>query len=383
MSTNILTEQNNLQELIVLYSKAKENYYTGESIMSDSDFDELEEKLIELGYDPKVGYIDSAIDDEEKIPHTNMVLSLGKQKILEDTMDLEIANKLFDKYGLSDLSWKYDGLALNLNYKNGQLISAATRGNGKVGRNVMYKVKGKIPQTINITKDVELRFEAVMKNQVFNEKYSEKYSHPRNLVAGIFNDITETDERINDVDLVLLEVIYHDGTIGSIEDFKEFKPKTYFIIDSVESLKLIFDKASTNRSVYDYGTDGMVLSSKSFEFKHNGKHPNHAIAIKFNPPKLIGTITKIDWNLQRTGTYKPIIHFEPLTVDGRKIKKASGYNMAYILKHDLCPGKQVQIVLSNDIIPMVKALDSKENTLSEFGMPFKELINLNMPTKNS
>ena len=84
----------------------------------------------------------------------------------------------------------------------------------------MYKLKNKIPQTISCKENVELRFEAVMKNQTFLEKYSDAYSHPRNLVAGIFNDITETDKRIDDVDLVLLEVIYHDGTIGNIDNLQ-------------------------------------------------------------------------------------------------------------------------------------------------------------------
>jgi DNA ligase (NAD+) len=326
----------NLQLQIQQYLEAKEKYYLGEPIMSDEKFDELEEQLIELGYDPKVGLVDTIVSDSDKVEHKNKVLSLSKQKVLEETMSIEIAEKLFSNYGLSDLSWKYDGLAICLNYENGQLIDASTRGNGTLGRNVMYKVKGKVPQTISSKENVELRFEAVMKNQIFNTKYSEKYSHPRNLVAGIFNDITETDERIDDVDFVLLEAISHDGYVLPISQFQEFQHKSFVKIDSAESLKQAFDEASANRSTYSYGTDGMVLTSVDVNmFEHNGHHPKHAIAIKFMPPKLISTITKISWTLHRTGNYKPIIHFEQIIVDGRSIKKASGYNLAYFIENDL------------------------------------------------
>jgi DNA ligase (NAD+) len=90
------------------------------------------------------------------------------------------------------------------------------------------------------------------------------------------------------------------------------------------------------------------------QFEHNGHHPIHAIAVKFKPPQLVSTVTEIEWKLQKTGKLVPIIHFKPITVDGRLIKKASGHNIEYLVKHDIVPGKTVQVILANDIIPQVK-----------------------------
>lgn len=350
----------NIHQLIEKYGNAKEKYYQGEPLMSDEEFDALEDQLVSLGFDPKVGY--DEIDENEKVQHGQKMLSLGKRKVLDDEMELEMAKEIHSKYGDGTLSWKYDGLAINVRYKNGKLFSASTRGNGTHGRNVLYKVKHLIPGTIHLLDDIELRFEGVMKTKTFEEKYLDlDYSHPRNLVAGIIRDENENDSRLQDVDLVLLEAVKVESgeIIKDLTQFDGFIIKKQFIIVGSHKLKEVFDMCNKRRSEYTYPTDGLVYSGFDFKyFNHNDHHPDHAVSIKFKPPMLVSTITQISWKLQRTGNYTPIIHFEPLKVDGRWIKKASGYNLHYLIENDLCAGKQVRIVLSNDIIPIVKQIDN-------------------------
>ena len=361
MTTSSKKELN--QNLIDKYFEYKEAYYSGQPLVSDEEFDAFELQLVDLGFDPKVGTIEE-INDSEKIEHGQKMLSLNKIQILEDEMLFDIAKSTFSKYNKGKLSWKYDGLAINVRYKNGKLVSASTRGNGTFGRNVLYKLKSKLPETISFLKDVELRFEAVMPTETFIKKYSSDYAHPRNLVAGIVRDENANDSRIEDFDLVLLEVIEVDNSTIILLDFDksfpEFPIKADFeIINDMYELREAYNKMYNSRSDYKYPTDGLVYASLTKTvFKHNGHHPEHAISIKFKPPRLISTIEKITWKLHRTGNWKPIIWYTPIVVDGRLCKKASGYNMRYIVDNNMVPGKQVELILSNDIIPTIRKIEN-------------------------
>jgi NAD-dependent DNA ligase len=167
--------------------------------------------------------------------------------------------------------------------------------------------------------------------ETFIKKYSSDYAHPRNLVAGIVRDENENDSRIEDVDLVLLEAIEVDNSeitlLGFTQLFPEFPNKADFeIINDMYELREAYNKMYNSRSDYKYPTDGLVYASlEKTSFKHNGHHPEHAISIKFKPPRLISTIEKITWRLHRTGNWKPLLQFNKLIVDGRTIQRASGY----------------------------------------------------------
>lgn len=348
----------NIEEKYELYKKAKFAYYnSSEPIMSDEEFDSLEDELIDAGYDPELGY--QEISKSDKIKHNLKMLSLGKIKVMDDKMSIETANELFDKYGPGLLSWKYDGLALEAQYKDGYLVALCTRGDGIYGKNVLEKFKHLVPYRINWMRKLDVRFEAVMNERVFEHKYSGKYKHSRNLVAGIFNDIDINDERKFDIEVKVLEIIDVESKKfiqpALINDWFVKNYKGHLNCYSASDIKQFFDECYKNRSNYQYGTDGMVytsLSQETYEFK--GNYPTYATAIKFKPPRLISTITDISWRLSRTGRYIPVIHFQPITVDGRNIKQASGYNLKYLLDNNLCVGQQVQVFLSNDIIPLVR-----------------------------
>lgn len=351
---------NIIQERINLYHQAKNAYYgSSEPIMSDEEFDNLEDQLVEAGYNPFIGEFE--FDDSNKIKHNHKMLSLGKKKVLDDEMDIEMAQDLFDKYGVGMLSWKYDGLALETSYVNGNLVSMSTRGDGEYGRNVIDKLRSLVPTKIGYFEKVDIRYEVVMNQRVFEEKYASKFKHSRNLVSGIVRDEDVNDQRKNDLQVKVIELIHVETkTLLTPEVVGQWFTENYkenYICKSAQDIKNFFDKMYKERDQYDFGTDGTVYSSiNQATFEYKGNHPVYSIAIKFKPPRLISTITDIVWTLQRTGNFIPVIKFSPLIVDGREIKQASGYNFMYLVKHDLCIGKQVQIILSNDIIPMIKPL---------------------------
>lgn len=349
-----------LQQQIEEYKKYKTSYYLGEPLISDAEFDELEEHLILSGYDPKVGYDD--VDESDKAKHRNKMLSLRKYQVLQSELLLEDAIEIFAIVGAGVLSWKYDGMAGEAQYTDGVLIKCVTRGDGDVGRDITKKMRSLIPNVLTEPVTIDVRFEIVMDQNVFLEKYPDQ-AHSRNLVAGIVRDENIDDPRKQDLQFKILEAIDMNGDLVHNDDLFKYNSwfmsnyKTYVIINSVEELMSAYNEFASSRSEYNIGTDGLVLTSNTAtHFDHDGKYPDYALAIKFMPPKLISTVKEIKWNLKKSGRYIPSVHINPIVVDGRRISKANGHNIEYLVKHNLVPGTQVQLILSNDIIPMLKKL---------------------------
>ena len=351
-----------LEQRIRLYHAYKSAYYTGEPLISDEEFDTFEEELIADGYDPIVGFV--TISNERKHAHRHQMLSLGKHKVHGDTMPIELAQELFNTYGPGLLSWKYDGLAADIEYTEGHLTCITTRGNGIVGQNVTEKLKHLVPSRINSLYNLNIRCEVVMVQQIFDTKYSMNYKHSRNLVAGIVNDIDVNDKRKYDLSIKVIEAINDKGFIVDPSRYDKVFSENYkehVECLSAEELCTAFNSSIKTRNLCNVGNDGMVYAkttnaSRQFAFK--GNKPLHAVAIKFKPIAFESIITNIHWSLHKSSRYSPIIEFSPITVDGRMIHKASGHNLAYLVKHNLTIGSKVKIVIHNDIIPGVSSLDN-------------------------
>lgn len=345
-----------LKKDIQLYNLYKESYYKGEPIISDLEFDEFEEDLIARGFDPFVGFDD--ISDSDKVEHRHKMLSLKKYQIVTDNITEEMAKEIFSKYGDGELSWKYDGMAFDLEYTSGVLTGIASRGDGDKGRNLLPKLKEFFPSKLSEKLTINVRGEIVMKNQTFFDKYEgTEYVHPRNLVAGIVRDENVNDPRKLDLSFRLFNAINEESDIVSIPSELKHLEAESFEVSGYTELKKLVDRLQEKRSSFDFPTDGLVYKNGNTEFDHDGKYPDNAASIKFKAPELNSTITGFTWKLSiKTGEYTPTIHFKPIIVDGRSIKKASGHNIEYLIKNDLREGKEVRIVLSNDIIPMIKNL---------------------------
>lgn len=346
-----------IEEKIDLYHEYKEAYYNGEPLISDEEFDEFENSLVQQGFDPVVGHL--IIDPKVKYIHRHKMLSLKKVQIQEDTMSLDIANSIFEKYGCGELSWKYDGLAWEISYTKGKLSMISTRGSGFEGRNVFEKFKFMFPEEIECGLDLDIRGECILPQNVFDTKYKDtNYSHPRNLASGIVRDETLQDSRKHDLQFIGVESINSkDGTLVNVP--KEFLGmwKQVFVCKSSLDIVNHYNTCTNIRQSQEFGTDGLVYNKTGVtKFEHDGHYPDHAIAIKFKPPMMISTITDITWKLHKTGRYVPKIHFSPIIVDGRKIVKATGHNLENLIKNNFTIGTQVRVVLSNDIHPMIKAI---------------------------
>lgn len=365
-----------LQNKIALWLEASHYYYnTDETLMSDEEFDSLTEYLVQHGVN--LDEIGAPTTASVKVKHRLPMRSLGKVKVKKtidgeeftESIKSKIAEKL-KRYGdiSSDTkllgSWKYDGCAVDIEYKNGFAIDAITRGNGSEGESIYQKIKHIIPMKLyceGVAFTGSIRGEVLMKKSIFAEKYAEKYANPRNLVSGILGDENLDDERKFDLSLKLYSVngLRSTKSLGSIETDK-IECFTSFDTLYFDELKNYYYTKQENRSLQEFPTDGIVIQfadeNVSDEFKGNSHEPYHMIAIKFPPKRAKTKIISVELNLRKSGEFIPNLRLEPTFIDGSTVRACNGYNWGYLIAHGLFPGAEIEIGKNGDIIPYVQSV---------------------------
>jgi len=385
-----------LGELANLINKHNFLYHTKDQPkISDDKYDklvkenfELESKYPELKLDKspsnKVG---GKIQNKfEKSNHLSPMYSLANGFKEEDLIEFDEKIKKFLNLEINEkLEYicepKIDGLSLNLTYKNGNLISAATRGDGKIGedvtknirniKNIPQQLKNGYPDLIEIRGEVfinKLDFEKI--NSYLDEK--NKFSNPRNAAAGSLRQLDYNISRSRP-----LKFLAH-GIGKSSKDFSEFD-KFYQNIEkfgikknllnlkssNLKSIYKFYKEINNKRSSLDYDIDGLVIKlnniSKQRRLGIVGKNPRWSIALKFSAEKAMTLIKDIDFQVGRTGSITPVARLESVNLGGVIISNASLHNFDEIRKKDISIGDIVEIQRAGDVIPQVLRV-TKKNT---------------------
>ena len=354
-----------ISELEEQYLKAKSAYYSGEPFMSDDEFDRLEQELRDASSD--VVNIVGSTDRNYKHPHLSPMLSLAKAQALANGLPPleQLANwfSSFPKDTRFEATPKYDGNAINLIYKKGKFLQAVTRGDKLKGRDVTSKLIRKVPLWIDIDKDVEVRGEAVIEVALFNEKYSQ-FKNPRNFIAGCLNKDDVTDDLLNEISFMALEVRIHDGDYEYPTDTQEFlnlhgfnKNHSHYMNFSSSEIAKIYDEMKLYReTISPFQLDGFVIKAQEDlrkSFGYSGHSPKWAIAVKFPPKEAITAVRSIKWNVGTTGEITPVVEMEPVDLDGTIVRNAAGFNVGHLMKNKIFPGATVAIAKAGDIIPQI------------------------------
>ena len=361
-------------DLEQLYFQAKESYYLGEPIMSDDEFDRMEQELINLG--STAPFIVGADDRKAKYSHPSPMLSLGKYQAAADgTPPTESANKWMANTGAKNFEAtpKFDGNAANVIYSNGKLIQILSRGNGTKGRDITDKVKHNVPETIPHTGTVEIRGEVCIKMKTFNSKYANEFKNPRNFVAGVLNRDDNSPETISEMDFIPVEArqqIDSDITYLNPNVIPGLKHQTPFFDFEIgeDNFKYLYGIMKNHReNVTDYQLDGFVIKAP-VEFRaklgENKHDPNWAIAIKFPPKEAITKIVDISWQWGKTGRVTPVAIMEPVDLDGSMVSRASLFNIGFIKGSGAMVGATVAIAKAGDIIPQIlRVITPSPNTV--------------------
>lgn len=382
-----------------LYMKAKEAYYEGTPIMTDAEFDALEERLKQQNDDITLNV--GAWDRRAKVAHPTPMLSLSKiqadkttgeapskefGKWLTDSLSKIIYSKEFKaEPGFSktiaiEYSQKLDGNAINVVYVDGVVKHALSRGDGAFGRDYLPRLInfGQFPKEISWKKDkiVEFRCEAVIDKSIFEKKYSKEFSNERNYVAGILNSDEATPEQLSEIDLIPVEIRAGKGdgkfrnlrldyaeTVGfkSAPELKRVHQSVYeetilgpiFVASKFTEMFNEYDKFKQNGK---YRVDGMVVKYEErwrSILGENEHDPNWGIAIKFKPEDCITEVTGFTLEMGKTGEITPVALLKPVELDGSIVTKACAYNYNFIKKNNLNVGSLVSLVKSGDIIPQI------------------------------
>ena len=287
---------------------------------------------------------------------------------------------------------KIDGLSVSLEYKNGEFVRGATRGNGLVGEDITDNLKTikHIPKTLTEKVNIIVRGEVFIGKKEFEDMNKEReeneeslFANARNAAAGSLRQLDSSIAASRPLDIYIFNVQKsQDIKFTSHYESLEYMKKLGFNVNPVlipckaisEAIEAI-NQIGEDRENLSFGIDGAVVKVDNLEQREilgtTYKTPKWAIAYKY-PPEAKETILKdIICQVGRTGAITPMAILEPVKVAGSTISKTTLHNEDFIKEKDLRIGDKVIIQKAGDVIPEVVRSVSEKRTGNEkiFEMP--------------
>jgi DNA ligase (NAD+) len=361
-------------------------------VISDAEYDELrrryaalEQAFPELAGADSLSHKVGAAPSEKfaKVRHRLAMLSLGN--IFADEEVEEFCSRVRRFLGLRDSApldvvaeAKIDGLSCSLRYENGELVQAATRGDGYEGEDVTANVRvvQAIPKRLKgAPKIFEARGEVYMRHADFAALNARQaaagkavYANPRNFAAG---SLRQLDPRIT-AERPLQFFAYAWGEVsepiastqfGAIEAMRRFglptNPLTRLCRSTAEMLAQ-YRAIEQQRATLGYDIDGVVYKVNDLALQERlgfvSRSPRWAVAHKFPAEQATTIVEAIEINVGRTGALTPIARLKPVTVGGVVVSNATLHNEDEIQRKDVRVGDTVVVQRAGDVIPQVLAV---------------------------
>ncbi|MCM1507244.1 MAG: NAD-dependent DNA ligase LigA [Ruminococcus flavefaciens] len=389
-----------IKELSEILEEHSYKYYVLDNPdISDYDFDmmmqelkSLEEKFPELimpdSPTQRVGGY--ALNTFEKVQHAVQMASL------QDVFDFEQVKNFLDKCSEELVSPEYtaepkiDGLSVSLEYTDGILTRASTRGDGFTGEDVTANIKTirSVPLKIkNAPEFLEVRGEVYMPKSSFNELTEQQeingeqpFKNPRNAAAGSLRqkDPKVTAERKLDIFIFNIqqcrgrEFAKHSETLDYLKELG-FKTVSHKVCHTYEEVENEINRIGTERNGLAYDIDGAVIKVNSLAQRDimgaTSKTPKWAVAYKYPPEEKQTKLIDIEVNVGRTGAITPVAVFEPIILAGTSVSRAVLHNQDFITEKDIRIGDTITVRKAGDIIPEVLNSVSHEENSVAFRLP--------------
>ncbi len=371
-------------KLVKLLNKYSYDYYVEDNPqVSDTEYDTLYKQLEKLEQEypdliqensPTQRVGDVVLSEFEKVTHKVPMLSLSNTFSTEELKDFDnrikkiIPNKSIEY--ICEL--KIDGLAISINYEDGKLVSAATRGDGTIGEDVTENIKTifSIPKILKDIKTFEVRGEVYLPKKSFNILNDERkannevlFANPRNAAAG---SLRQLDSKIT-AQRRLSAFIYSivgDNSIESqkqaLETAKELDlpvNDNFKLCKNIDEVLNYIEYWDLNRKNLPYEIDGIVIKVNSYklqeEIGYTQKSPRWATAFKFPEEELATKLLDVELSVGRTGIITPVAQLDPIVISGSTVSKASLHNKDVIEELDIHIGDMVIVKKAGEIIPKV------------------------------
>lgn len=379
-----------IEELVEELNRYSYEYYSLDNpTVTDKEYDEKYDELKRLEmeegyvlpYSPTLRVGDVVLDGFNKYTHKAPLWSMDKAQTVEELREWHNRNVKFvnemraQGEDLPDLKYvltkKFDGLTINLTYdENGVLITAATRGTGRVGEEVTAQVKTikSIPLKIDSSDLLEVHGEAIMTTEAF-EEYNKKADVPlknlRNGAAGALRNLNVRETANRNLSAFFYDVGYKEGTqFKSYLEMMDFiKGKGLPVDDylkvctSMEEIENEIEYIKNIRFDLNYDIDGLVIVIDDIRTRellgYTVKFPKWAIAYKFEAQEATTKLLGVEWNVGRSGRVGPTALLEPIELAGVTVKRATLNNMDDIKRKGVRIGAEVFVRRSNDVIPEI------------------------------
>ncbi len=385
---SIATQINQLRILLAHY--AHQYHVLDTPKVPDSEYDRLMHELLTLERShPELTTENSPtqriggrpLEIFEQIRHEALMLSLDS--VFDEKGFITFYNRVRNRIKTRDpftfcCELKLDGLALSLLYEDGELVHAATRGDGTTGENITSNVRTiqAVPirlKGINVPNRLEIRGEALIPKAEFEQMNAEArrkngkvFSNSRNAASGSIRQLDPCITASRPLTFFCYGVsLVKGGTLprSHFERLMQLKswglPVTNYIqcCTSSEAVFSFYQRVQKNRAQVNFDIDGIVVKIDDIDLQEKlgfvTRAPRWAIAIKFPAQEQITLLIKIKFQVGRTGAITPVARLKPVLVAGVTITSATLHNAAEIERLGLCIGDTVIVRRAGDVIPKV------------------------------
>ena len=379
-------------------------YVLNQPLISDYEFDTLLKELetLELAHpnlaDPNSPTKRVGGDLTKKFEtkkHRFPMLSLSNSYSEQDIIDwAERCQKTLQEASEFVCELKYDGVAIGIQYLDGKLNQALTRGDGEQGEDVTTNVRTIRSVPLNLhgafPSDFEIRGEIFMPqhnfallNQQREAQGEALFANPRNTAAGTLKLLDSKEVAKRGLDCFLYGVHgLSNQVLGHYEAVQEAKAWGFKVPDpakrmiektnSIDGIMDFIHYWDAQRAHLPFDIDGVVLKVNSYaqqtELGLTAKSPRWAIAYKFKTQQVETLLESVHYQVGRTGAITPVAYLQPVQLGGTTVKRASLHNADQIQKLDLCAGDTVQVEKGGEIIPKIVGVNlnlrKSENRIS-------------------
>ena len=386
-----------IKELRDILNDSNRRYYVDNApAISDFEYDNLMYELIGLEKkypelvtpDSPTRHVGSDRSKEfAQYPHRYPMLSLGNTyDISEVAAFSERVSKSLSGTPFSySCELKFDGTAICLTYRKGELFRALTRGDGTIGDDVTANVRhiSNIPQKLHggtFPDEFEIRGEIYMPYEAFDRLNAERerdedapFANPRNAASGSLKLLNPSEVGKRGLECTLYHLLgenlpfeTHTQALAAAKSWGlpvSDKIKVCHSIGEIEDYIAYWDM---ERKKLPFATDGIVIKVDELPYQkalgYTSKFPRWAVAYKFKAERALTRLISIDYQVGRTGAVTPVANLEPVLLSGTTVRRASLHNSEQMELLDVRIGDYVYVEKGGEIIPKITGVElSKRN----------------------
>lgn len=390
-------DKNKITQRIEELNRASAAYYnTGQSIMSDYEFDQKIEELrqweeetgVVLANSPTQNVGAITLNNIKEVTHKTPMLSLEKCHSVEEIV------KFANNHNLV-ASVKLDGLTTRLTYKDGDLILAESRGNGIVGSDVTEHVRQftNVPLHINKEGTYIIDGEALIKLDDFSEiNTNGEYKNSRNLAAGTLSSLDTSVVKDRKLFWYAWEVVEGDSDNSFYKRLLnaqnlgfDIVPCYNITINEFNQLQIHIDNFINIAEKENLPQDGVVFKFDEVAYGkslgNTSHHFRNGIAYKIFNDSVETTLRDIEWSCGKTGILTPVAIFDTVDIEGSEVSRASLHNVSVMneILGRSWKGQKIGVYKANMIIPAIRWAEQFDS--SKFDDLVLDVSYINIPDK--